>query len=469
MRGERCSVLIKGTDLLKACRGELLQGDPEQLITGFSIDSRTAEKGDFFVPLRGEKEDGHRYISSAAAAGACGSFCSQGPPAGLAPNFLLIGVPDVLEALQQAAAYHRRRFELPIIGVTGSSGKTTTKDLIAAVLSGGPKVLKSEGNLNNEIGLPLTLLRLDKDCAAAVLEMGMSAPGEIALLARLAGPHFGVITNIGTAHLESLGSRAAIASAKEELLDAIGVRGTAVLNADDRFLQEMGARFKGRLYTFGFSRSDLRASSYRLQGESSRFEVSFPGGEGGSFSLPLPGRHFVSNALAALAIGYLQGVSLPEMRSRLEGTQITGGRLQIFTNRVGIKIIDDSYNANPDSVRAALEVLRELGGSNTIAVLGEMLELGPSEKELHRKIGRYAAGCRIGALIGVGPLGAEIAAAAAAAGLTARACDDRRAAVKAVRALSPAPGCYILVKGSRGMRMEAIVEELKDGAEGDSE
>lgn len=460
---------IKGVDLLKACRGELLQGDPEQLLGAFSIDTRTLKRGDFFVPLRGEKDDGHRYLLDAAAAGASGSFSARRPPAGLPPHFLLIGVPDVLAALQQAAGFHRRRFNLPVIGVTGSSGKTTTKDFIAGVLSGSLKVLKTEGNLNNEIGLPLTLMRLDDSCRAAVLEMGMSAPGEIALLAQIAAPAIGVITNIGEAHLETLGSIEAIAAAKEELLEALGPRGTAVLNADDPRLKEMGARFGGKVCRYGFGGGDLRASSFSLSGVSSRFRVRFPGGEEGDFTLPLPGRHLVSNALAALSVGHLLGVSAAAMRAGLAQSRITGGRLQLFTSGAGIRIIDDSYNANPDSVRAALEVLQELAGARSIAVLGDMLELGPAERELHREVGCFAAECRIGALITVGPLGAEIAAGAAAAGLPAVACPNHDAAVEAVARVAPEAGWCILVKGSRGTRMEKIVKQLLEAGEGDLE
>ncbi len=460
---------IKGADLLKACRGELLQGDPEQLISGFSIDSRSIRKGDFFVPLRGEKEDGHIYVPGAVAAGAAGSFYARRPLPELPPQALLIGVPDVLAALQQAAAYQRRRFNLPVIGVTGSSGKTTTKDFIAGVLSGRMKVLKTEGNLNNEIGLPLTLLRLDESCRAAVLEMGMSAPGEIAGLAQWALPDIGVITNIGEAHLEMLGSMEAIAAAKAELLDCIGSRGTAVLNGDDPRLREMGARFDGKVYTYGFNQGDIRASSLSKRGEGSIFKVRFPGGEEGSFSLPLPGRHLVSNALAALAVGYLLGVSLPQMQEGLEKSEITDGRLQLLTHHTGSRIIDDSYNANPDSVRAALEVLRDLGGVKSVAVLGDMLELGPAAPEAHREIGRFAARSRIGALVTVGELGAEIAAGAAAAGLTAAACRSHAEALDALKRHLPADGAgwYILVKGSRGMRMETIIDGLMEMPEGD--
>ena len=454
---------------MKASRGELLQGEKEQSITGFSIDTRTIKQGDFFVPLRGEKEDGHRYIARAAEKGAVGSFCDRPPPPGLPPRFVLIRVPAVLAALQQAAAYHRRRFDLPVIGVTGSSGKTTTKDLIAAVLSSGMKVLKTEGNLNNEIGLPLTLLQLDKTCRAAVLEMGMSAPGEIELLAQLASPGIAVITNVGAAHLEKLGSMKAIAEAKEELLRTMGPGGRAILNADDPAVREMGARFGGKTYYYGFNGGDIRAISFALRGQSGHFRVRFPGGEEGAFVLPLPGRHLVSNALAALTAGYLLGLSLPEMASVLQKSDITGGRLQLLEGGAGVKIIDDSYNANPQSVRASLDVLSELAGSRSIAVLGDMLELGPAEKELHRELGRFAAGCGIGALVTLGPLGAEIAAGAAGAGLPARVCRDHDAAVEAVRQLRPGEGWYVLVKGSRGMEMEKIVERLMGQSKGDWE
>ncbi len=455
---------IKGADLLKACGGELLQGDPELVLGGFSIDSRTLRRGDFFVPLRGEKEDGHAYVPGAIAAGAAGSFYALRPLPKLPKQALLIGVPDVQAALQQAAAFHRRRFTLPVIGVTGSSGKTTTKDFIAGVLSGGMKVLKTEGNLNNEIGLPLTLLRLDESCQAAVLEMGMSAPGEIAQLARWALPDMGVITNIGTAHLEMLGSIDEIAAAKAELLQAVGAQGTAVLNGDDARLREMGAHFDGKVYTYGFMHGGVRVVALSKRGEGSVFRVAFPGGATGEFSLSHPGRHLVSNALAALSVGHLFGVNPAQMQEGLERSEITAGRMQLLTGSAGFRVIDDSYNANPDSVKAALETLRELGGDESVAVLGDMLELGPGAPEAHREVGRFAAAARIRALVTVGELGAEIAAGAAAAGLQAAACRDHAEALKALKDVLPGPGSgwYVLVKGSRGMHMEKIVQALTD-------
>lgn len=460
---------IRGVELLQGSRGELLQGDPEQIISGFSIDSRSIRKGDFFVPLRGEKEDGHIYVPGAVAAGAAGSFYARRPLPELPPQALLIGVPDVQAALQRTAAFHRRRFTLPVIGVTGSSGKTTTKDFIASVLSGGMKVLKNEGSLNNEIGLPLTLLQLDGDCRVAVLEMGMSAPGEITQLARWALPDMAVITNIGTAHLEMLGTVEAIAAAKRELLRCIGPRGTAVLNGDDARLREMGAAFEGKVYYYGFSRGDIRGSRLRRHGEGSLFTVNFPDGSAGDFSLPLPGRHLAGNALAALAVGHILGAGLPQMREALEGSRISGGRMQLLTGPAGLRIINDSYNANPDSVRAALETLRELGGERSLAVLGDMLELGPAAPEAHREMGRAAAGLGIGGLVTVGELGAEIAAGAAAAGLPAAPCRSHARALEAVKGFLPAgvAGWYVLVKGSRGMRMERIVDALMETAEGD--
>ncbi|HOL17575.1 MAG TPA: UDP-N-acetylmuramoyl-tripeptide--D-alanyl-D-alanine ligase [Bacillota bacterium] len=457
---------LTGKEIMAACAGELLRGDAESVVTGFAIDSRQVSPGDFFVPLKGEHTDGHYYVGDAFNRGAAGTFYAQRPLPELPPG-LVIGVADPLTALQQAAAYYRRKFKLHVIGVTGSSGKTTTKDFIAGIISGSLPTLKTAGNLNNEIGLPLTLLSLEEHHRAAVLEMGMSAPGEITALARLADPTIGVITNIGEAHMEHLGSMEAIAAAKGELLDYLGQSGTAVLNGDDPRLLEMGKRFPGKVYFYGFAAGDIRCVKLTRQGESSLFRVRFPDGQEGDFSLDMPGRHLVSNALAALAVGWLLKISPGKMAAGLQKSAVTSGRLQIREGAGGIKIIDDSYNANPASVKAALQVLRELGGDKTVAVLGDMLELGPVEVSAHREVGRFAAQCGLAALITVGERAKEIAAAATKAGLEARACEDHDGALAALRETVPGPGWYILIKGSRGMRMEKLVQSLLDLPEGE--
>jgi UDP-N-acetylmuramoyl-tripeptide--D-alanyl-D-alanine ligase len=452
--------IMTGLELAEACRGQIVQGNPEQVISGFQIDSRQVREGDFFVPLKGEHADGHQYIPHALERGACGTFFAGPELPPLPGHALVIRVDDVLEALQRAAAAHRSRFDLPVIGVTGSSGKTTAKDFIAGVLSSRMEVLKTTGNLNNEIGLPLTLLALQERHQAAVLEMGMSAPGEITALARIARPAIGVITNIGEAHMELLGSREAIARAKGELLEQMGAAGTAVLNGDDARLLEMGKRFPGKVYYYGFGRGDIKCLELSQQGERNFFRVRFPDNQEEDFELPLPGRHLVSNALAALAVGYIFRLTPAQMRDGLGRSEITGGRLQIKEAPGGFKVIDDSYNANPSSVKAALEVLRELGGANGIAVLGDMLELGPLEKEAHAEVGRYAAGCGIAALVTVGKRAREAAAAAREAGLKAYACAGHAEALAILQTMPLNEGWYVLIKGSRGARMEKLVEAL---------
>jgi len=451
---------MRAKEILKACTGKLLQGDPETMVTGFAIDSRKVYPGDFFVPLKGEHTDGHCYLAEAIYKGAAGSFFAGRFLPSLPPGSLIVEVEDPLKALQRVAAYYRRKFSLPVIGVTGSSGKTTTKDFIAGVISGRLLTLKTAGNLNNEIGLPLTLLNLNSDYQAAVLEMGMSALGEIDLLARIAHPTIGVITNIGEAHLELLGSVEAIARAKGELLDYLGAGGTAVLNGDDPRLVEMGKRFPGKVYYYGFAPGDIECLWLTRQGESSFFRVRFPKGEEADFNLALPGRHMVSNALAALSVGWLLKISPEDMQSGLQEAQVTAGRQQIKETAVGVKIIDDSYNANPSSVKAALKVLAELGGNKTVLVLGDMLELGNESLFAHREVGRFAARCGIGALISVGGLAKEAASAALEAGLPVRICSDQQEAFAAVQEMFPEKGWYILVKGSRGMRMEKLVQLL---------
>jgi len=459
---------MAGSEICAAVEGKLLQGNPGQQVTGFAIDSRRVRPGDFFVPLKGEHTDGHNYIARAGEGGAVGAFHEKDklPDPEISAELVLIEVDNCLAALQTLASVYRERFELPVVAITGSSGKTTTKDFTAGVLSAKYNVLKTTGNLNNEIGLPLTILQLEKDHQVAVLEMGMSGSGEITALCEIARPTIGVITNIGEAHIELLGSVEAIASAKEELLDYLGSGGIAVLNGDDPRLLDARKRYPGKAYCYGFNQGDIKGLQLSQRGESCFFRVRFPDKSEGSFQAPLPGRESVSNALAALTVGYILGLNMSQMKDGLAKSEVTTGRLQILHNQDGLTVIDDSYNANPSSTRAALDVLFELGGAKTAAILGDMLELGTGAREAHLKIGRYVAGLGIGCLVTVGDLARGIAEGAGSAGMTAAyQCADHQEALAVVRSLSLADDWYVLVKGSRGMKMENIVQALT-GAEG---
>ncbi len=465
-----CKVKLKGSEIIQACAGKLLRGNPEQQVTGFAIDSRQVSPGDFFIPFEGEQTDGHLFIARALSAGAVGAFhhLSKTPDPEIPPGFLLIGIGDSLNALQQLAAVYRERYNLPVIGITGSSGKTTTKDFTAGVLSAKHNVLKTTGNLNNEIGLPLTILKLEESHQAAVLEMGMSAAGEIKTLCEIARPSIGVITNIGEAHIEQLGSIDAIAEAKGELLDYLGSGGVAVLNGDDPRLLEIRKRYPGKAYCYGFNQGDIKGLKLSLRGEKSFFRVRFPDKSQGCFESPLPGRESVGNALAALTVGYILGLTLPEMEKGLASSEATAGRLQVLHNRKRVGIIDDTYNANPSSVRAALRVLVELGGPKTVAVLGDMLELGTIAREAHKSVGRFAAECGIGTLITVGEMARFGAEEAKNAGLEVFPCKDHEQALSRLEQLGLDENWYVLVKGSRGMQMEKIVHSLirEEGAGG---
>jgi len=463
-------VKLRGKEIIEACGGKLLQGNPEQQVSGFAIDSRQTRAGDLFIPLEGERTDGHLFIARASAAGAAGAFheLAKSPDPEIPPDFLLIGVKNSLIALQQLAAAYRERFDLPVIGITGSSGKTTTKDFTAGVLSAKYNVLKTTGNLNNEIGLPLTILQLEENHQVAVLEMGMSAGGEITTLCEIAKPSIGVITNIGEAHIELLGSIEAIAKAKGELLDYLGSGGAAVLNGDDPRLLEIRKRYPGKAYYYGFNQGDIKGLKLSLRGEKSFFRVRFPDKSEGWFESPLPGRESAGNALAALTVGYILELTLPQMKEGLANSEATAGRLQILHNQKGTGIIDDTYNANPSSVRAALKVLFELGGAKTVAVLGDMLELGPIAREAHLSVGRFAAECGIGCLVTVGEMARIIAEGADGSGVPVYGCADHDQALAVIKSLALDENWYVLVKGSRGMHMEKIVQSLlkEEGAEG---
>ena len=443
--------------------GRLHAPDPElrnDRITGVCSDTRRIEKGNLFVAIAGERFDGHDFVPEAMRAGAGASLVSaewhDGRPTGVSPNGARIVVPEVLTALQAFARWHRSQFNLPVIAVTGSSGKTTTKDIIAAVLGSRYRVFKTPGNLNSQLGVAEALFSLEKEHDAAVLELGMNRTGELDRLARLVRPSVGVITNVGPAHIEFFDSIEGIARAKGEILDHLPPDGTAVLNADDPLVMAESGRSKAQLITFGRSSgADIRLASARTELSGSSFTLS----DGSGFRINLMGEHQVMNALAAMAVGRLFGIADETMASALEEVTPTAMRME-YRQMGGVHLINDTYNANPSSMKAALRALAPTRGRK-LAVLGDMLELGEMGMEAHREIGRQAAGVA-DMIITVGEQARAIAEAAVDEGMPAVhvvVCSSNDEATSAVLAKIRG-GDVILVKGSRGMRMETIVESI---------
>jgi UDP-N-acetylmuramoyl-tripeptide--D-alanyl-D-alanine ligase len=393
------------------------------------------------------------------AGGATGVLAER-LPSGLPPEVTVFQVGDSLAALQALAAYWRGKHHLKVVGITGSVGKTTCKELTAAVLARAFAVLKSEGNLNTEIGLPLTLLQLRPDHQRAVLEMGMYGPGEIRLLCQIAQPQMGVVTNVGPIHMERLGSLKAIAAAKAELVESLPPDGTAFLNGDDPLVVAMAQRTAARVISFGTSEGcDVQGAvlaSAGLRGVT--FRLTY-GHESVDVATALPGRHNLHNALAAAAVGLADGLSLPQVAQALENPPQTDLRLRTLAGPNGSTIIDDSYNASPASMLAALELLAELPGRH-LALLGDMLELGAFEEEGHRLVGQRAAR-GLHALYVVGQRGRLIGEAAQKAGQPEvrflRSKDEAAAILR--KALGR--GDHLLVKASRALALETVIEELK--------
>lgn len=456
-------------EIITVTGGRLIAGSAEGFVRGAIIDSREAKGGELFFPLPGEKENGHRYIADALARGAAASLLEKSrlhlfDIDSIPPGKALIVVEDCLRCLQQIAAYYRGKFDLPVVAVTGSNGKTTTKDFIASVLSTRCRVLKTEGNFNNEIGLPLTLLRLQPQHELAVLELGMRALGEIALLSSLCKPCVGVITNIGEAHLELLGSRENISRAKGELLEVMGPDGTAVLNGDDPYLRRMGASFAGKTLYFGYGEaSDLRVSHSYPDKEGCSFTAILPGGDTEAFWIPLPGKHNAYNALAAVALGLHFSLNTAEIKEGLAAAVFSAMRMERIQARSGFCIINDAYNASPTSMQYALQALREGAGSAlTVAVLGDMFELGAYAEEGHRRTGQWVADTGIDYLVTVGKQAVLIGEGALAAGMSPGRvwhCSEHAEALNVLHSLSLS-GTHILIKGSRRMSMERIVDGL---------
>jgi UDP-N-acetylmuramoyl-tripeptide--D-alanyl-D-alanine ligase len=444
----------------------------DPVITGWSIDSRTIAPGDLFFALRGPHHDGHAHLAEVFRRGAAAAVVEQDEPILDAPGALL-RVPDTLTGLQELAAWGRREWSGDVVAVTGSAGKTTTKDAIAGLLSVGMETDKNEGNLNNHVGLPLSLLRIEETARVAVLEMGMNHAGEIRALAALARPDVGVVTNVGYAHIENFDSVDDIAAAKRELIESLGPSGTAVLNADDPRVAAFAASHPGRTVLYGQSpAADVRAEDVEFLSEGETAGVRFRVGVT-TFESALTGRHGVSNLLAGIAVAGVYGISPKRLRQKV--SELTPGKMRGARLRhQGVLIFDDCYNSNPDAVRAMLDVLRDTPARRRMAVLGEMLELGRWAEALHRDVGSYAAMCGIDVLVGIRGAALHMLDAATRAGLPADAAfffDEPAPAGRLARELAQ-PGDAVLFKGSRGIHVEIALEQFlasNDAANGNGD
>ncbi len=424
-----------------------------RIVTGWSVDSRTLKPGDLYFALRGPNHDGHAYVAEVLRAGAAAAVVDRGAEG----QGVLLRVTDSLEALQKLAAWARTKWGGSVVAVTGSAGKTTTKDVIAEMLSVEMKTAKTEGNLNNHVGLPLSLLRLGEAARVAVLEIGMNHAGEIRHLASLARPDVAVVTNVGPAHIENFDSIDGIAAAKRELVESLSESGTAVLNADDPRVAAMAAAHRGRTILYGESpAAHVRAEDVEYRDDGIRFRTS-----GTVFESSLPGRHSLLNLLAGIAVAGAYGIAPERLQEKIR-TLVPGKMRGERIERAGLTILNDCYNSNPDAARAMLDVLTRTPAKRRIAVLGEMLELGRWAEPLHRDVGDYAARRRIDVLVGIRGATCHMLDAAKRAGLQASAAlffDDPREAGRYVRSVAR-PGDAILFKGSRGVRVELALEEL---------
>ncbi len=458
-----------------AVLGGGLAGSGTAAPTGYSIDSRTLRPGDLFFAIVGPRHDGHRFAADAAARGASGlvlSDASAAPAAG--PPLIL--VRDTLRALQDLAAHLRRSLPVKVVAITGSSGKTTTKEMTRQALETAFTVHASRGNLNNLYGCPLSILELEARHQVSVLEMGMSYAGELARLAEVADPDIGVLTNVAGAHLANFRSLDEVGDAKGELFAGMRVNSTGIFNADDDQCRRIMGTFKGFAFTFGIDRpADLMASDYRMEGlEGSAFEVRHAH-NGGTRRVTVrtrfAGLHHVYNALAALSAGYMLGIDLQAMVDRLAGLEPLGMRGRVLRLRGPVRVLDDSYNSNPAAMKSALHVLTKapapLPEGRKVLVMGDMLELGTWEVEAHREIGRALAASGASIVVGVGPLAAEAlgelrgTAADRTGGPLVLAFGTSQEAAGFV-ASEARPGDLVLVKGSRGVALEKVVAALRE-------
>ena len=454
-------IVLKVGEIASAVNGKVLSDNSGMGVSGVSFDSRKLEPGSLFVPLRGEKYDGHEFLDHAVKKGAKALLVDRDPEVDYR-GVSVIRVEDTLDAFQSLACWYRGLFNVEFVAVTGSTGKTTTKNIIASVLSKKYPVLKTPGNYNNQIGLPATIMDLDETHRAAVVEMGMSGYGEIRNLMKIVRPRVSVITNIGMSHIERLGSREGILRAKMEIFEGMAEEKAAVINADDPMLYKAGKGLNIPVAYYGLERGNYLASGIEVKGDSlTCFTLR---AEGGDFkvSLSLPGRHNVLNALAAVAVGRLFEIDFEDIIKALAELEGEKMRLAVETSPSGVKVINDAYNASPDSMRGALEVLRDAPGERKIAVLSDMLEMGEYAEEGHRLVGEYAYKNGPDILVAVGKDSRFIALEAKGRGMASDCVHYFETKEEAAVLLDNIikKGDVILVKGSRGMKMEKLAGRI---------
>lgn len=449
-------------EIVSACGGVPVNIGDNTVISGVCIDSRKVVRGDMFIAIKGESLDGHDYIDKAVEGGAALAIVHK--PLGK-PGIPHIMVKDTLKALQDISRCYRNNFKIPFVAVTGSSGKTTTKDMIAAVLSQKYRVLKTEGNFNNEIGLPLTLLKLDPSHQIAVLEMGMSSLGEIRLLSDIVRHDIGVISNVGTAHIEMLGSRENILKAKLELFTYFKKNNIAVINGDNDPLRSFESD-KFQIVKFGLdSSNDTCAYDIVEKGEKGIEFTVHMGGRPERFNLALPGIHNVYNALSAISVARLFNIEPEEIRKGLMEFKPSKNRMDMLTLKNGIKVINDVYNANPDSMTAVIRVLQSMKSrGRTVCILGDMLELGDISVKEHERLGEYAAEAGVDVVAAVGSFSEHVVKGAVNKGMNRSDVYAFATNEEAAASLKDMlrPGDIVLVKGSRAMNMEYIIDFLRE-------
>ena len=455
------------TEVLEATSGRLIFGNDATRFGAINTDSRTIEGGELFVAISGDKYDGHGFVQEAFEKGASGVLVTEEYMTAKSPDFgkdrCWVAVPDTLTALGDLAAFGRRQSQISVVAITGTNGKTTTKEMMAAVLGQGFCVLKTPGNFNNLIGLPLSLFGLNEDHEWAVLELAMNHPGEIRRLAQICKPDLGVITNIEAGHLEGVKDIDGVMRAKGELLEALGEDGVAVLNIDDPRICRLAEKFAGRVVSFGIhSSAEVWATPVSHSASGCSFDLCWYD-ESIRVRLGMPGNGAIYNALAAATVGYRLGLSMEEVKKGLEEMVRAPGRMEVLTLRGGIHLINDTYNANPGSMALAIDTLRSLKGNGRgILVLGDMMELGDHAQRAHRELGILVARATTARLYAAGQFAGAVAEGATGAGMDpAKIITGSHEEIVDSLKGKLGPGDWIVVKGSRLMAMEKVVEGLR--------